>query len=481
MKWCLLLNSAGYMAEFLGKLSYQIMEQGDECIILANSKIAIWDKKKYFHNDVKIFSKPDWCRENYRKDWDRFNSLSWKEFFPTFDRMTRFGFSKFDYDYSVELVSQLFQFVDFVFKKERPDLVIQEPPANVFNEIVYHLCKKNGIVYLGLTSSRFEGRIDIYDLGCSCSRYKKDFKKMYDKHVDVSEEDKKFAQNFIASFINHKQLPSYMKAEGNYFYKINLMKYYIKRARYVWKPRFRYLLSRRQWKQFDYESEAILKSTFYAPYNAVKRKVRIFLLKNIFDSFNSAKDYFLFPLHLQPEASTSVQATYFCDQLNTIKNIGFSLPFPYKLYVKEHPSAIGTRPKTFYKELKKIPNVFLVSPFESVKNLVKKSSGIITLTSTIGMEAALFGKPVYVLGDVFYSYHPLCKRIKNFKELHQVLQNDLINKVKVHNLEDINIWFILSYFRNTIPGDLISATSEKDTNDYALIYKEIKKYFLENN
>ena len=153
---------------------------------------------------------------------------------------------------------------------------------------------------------------------------------------------------------------------------------------------------------------------------------------------------------------------------------------PYKLYAKEHPVAAGTRPNEFYEELKKIPNIILISPRENMENLVKNSSGVISLTSTVGLEAALVGKPVYVLGDVFYSYHPLCRKVKNFEELESRIREDLIDMKMPASLEDINTHFVVSYFRNTIPGDMITAGAQKDTNDYKLIYKSILKLLTKN-
>ena len=181
-------------------------------------------------------------------------------------------------------------------------------------------------------------------------------------------------------------------------------------------------------------------------------------------------------MHFQPETSTSVWATYFCDQLNTIKNIAFALPFPYKLYVKEHPAAVGLRSGSFYRKLQELPNVVLIHANENVEKLVAKSMGVVTLTSTIGMEAAFVGKPVYVLGNVFYSYHPMCRPVRGFGELKENIERDLANKPRINNLEDINCRFVISCFKNTIAGRVVSASQENDVNNYQSIYKDIKFY-----
>lgn len=466
MKWCFLLNSVDYLIEFLAKISCQVIREGDECIAVANSKIIEYSKIKYFPKDVKILSRVDWCIKNYNKNRQEYEDLSWKEFFPDFDRNRAL---KLDYNNSVGIISQLYQFFEDILKKERPDVVINEAPANVFTEIAYHFCKKYNIVYLGFIGSKFERRADIYW---------ENFKEL---NNNISEQEREFAKEFLEKFVSHQQLPSYMNYQQQNFRlsKINRLKRFIKRRKQIFLPQFKYFLNRKYYKPYDYESETMLKyNSLWHFWDGLKWRTRAFLQKNIYDSWNNNEIFFFFPLHLQPEASTSVFATYFCDQLNSIKNIAFTLPFPYKLFVKEHPAALGTRSKDFYKKLKQIPNVVLISPYESVENLIKKSQGVITLTSTIGLEAALTGKPVYVLGDVFYSHHPLCQKVKSFEELKEKIKTDLIEKPLFKNLEDINLGFITSYFRNTIPCNIADAVSKNDLNDYEAIYEKLKKIYL---
>ena len=465
--------------EVLGKLAYQAIANGDECVGVMSSKIAEYKKKKYFPANMKFISKIDWCIENYKDPGHplghapkkEFGGLSWREAFFGFARLDR---PNFDYDSSLEVTSQVYQFFEFIFEKEKPDMIISEPPADLFNGVAYYFCRLNKTPYFGLMSSRFEDRIDIYDLETTCSKYEKTFREI--NNNNISDKEKQFAKNFVEEFISHKKLPSYLGSEKIYFTQFGFIKHYLQRIKELGRPHFQYFLNRKHFKKFDFESENIFKDGFWAPLKAERRKFRIFSQKNIFNCSNQLDNnqkFFLFPLQIQPEASTFVLATYFCDQLNTIKNIALTLPLPYKLYVKQHPHAVGTKPISFYKKLKEIPNVVLISPHENTENLIKKSAGVITLTSTLGMEAALIGRPVYVLGNIFYSYHPLCRKVKNFEELKDRIAVDLINKPNVDNLEDINQRFIISYFKNTIPGTITEAVLENDTNNYELIYKYI--------
>jgi len=198
----------------------------------------------------------------------------------------------------------------------------------------------------------------------------------------------------------------------------------------------KYIVNRRHFKTFDRESDTQLKRRATYLFRAFAVRLKRLFQKNIYSSPKEEDTFFLFPLQSQPEASTLVLATYFYDLTNTVKNIAFTLPLSCKLYVKEHPQVKGDRPWNFYKKLKQIPNVVLISPFENMENLIKKSQGVITLTSTVGLEAALAGKPVYVLENTLYSYHPLCQKVSGFAELKERVKEGLLQKRVLPNLEE---------------------------------------------
>src|SRR5690606_36008536 len=125
-------------------------------------------------------------------------------------------------------------------------------------------------------------------------------------------------------------------------------------------------------------------------------------LQGLYENPPHTEKYILYPLHYHPEASTSVLAGTYLDELAVIKNISFSLPHGVKLYVKDHVSAYGYPSLEFYEKLKNLPNVRLLSPFENTKILIARSCAVITLTSTVGYEALLMGKRVFLYGRVFY-------------------------------------------------------------------------------
>ena len=470
MKWIFLINNSLFLSEFFGKLAGEVTKQGDDCLIVWNSKVAEYGKRKFFPKEARFISKIDWCIENYKPDKKEFGDLSWKELFSAFDRFKSIDFS---YDNSLKMVSHLYQLFEFVFEKEKPDIIISEPPSGLFHEIAYYFCKINNIPYIGMGGSRFNDRIEIFDTKFVYSKNEKSFRGIKDE--DITEKEKEFAKNFIEKFISHKYVPSYVGLGRFHLSQFGIIKHYLQKIKEDGYWSWQYLKKRKYFKNFDYESEARMKRSFSAPFRMEKRQFRILFQEKIFSKINDNDKFFFYPLQYQPEASTSIGATYYCDQLNTINNIAFSLPLPYKLYVKEHLACVGLRKRSFYKKLQKIPNVVLIPFSGNVESLVRKSSGVITLNSTVGMEAALSGKSVYILGNALYFYHPLCKKVENFDELKDKIKGDLSSSPKVDNLENINCRFIVSYFRNTIKGDIVSASKGKDVNDYKLIYQSLRE------
>lgn len=467
MKFCFLINDAPFLSEFFGKICKLVLEDKHEAVVVVNNKIAEYTKKQFFPSKTKFISKVDWCIANFNPAKKEFENLSWREFFPDFCRFRRL---QWNYQYAVDTVSQLYQFFDFVFQNEKPDVLIGEPPAGLFGEIGYYFAKKNSVPFLGFVDSAFN--LALYDSEWTDSRFEKTFKGLSDG--DISERERESFPARIEKFISHAQQPNFIKYVRISFGQFELLRHYLRKMPEL-KSLFKYFMGRKKFQQYDYESEVDLRRSIVAPFEVEMRQFRLLFQKRFFFRINEQDQFFLYPLHLEPEASTLILAAPYSDQLATIKNIAFSLPFPCKLYVKEHPVAMGSRHDSFYQTLQKIPNVVLISANQNVPELVRKSLGMVTLTGTMGMEAALAGKPVYVLGKVFYTYHPLCRKVQNFDDLKEQIKTDLSKKPDTKNLENINIRFMASYIRNTLKGGIIYATEVQDKNDYKMIYGGIKQ------
>lgn len=116
--------------------------------------------------------------------------------------------------------------------------------------------------------------------------------------------------------------------------------------------------------------------------------------------------YCLYPLHFEPEIALQIYGRPFQNQIEVARMLALALPAGMKLVVKEHPRAAGFRPRGYYKKLLSIPNVILALPEEPSHRLVRTASLVAIITGNIGLEAAVLGKPVLVLGQADYSVLP---------------------------------------------------------------------------
>ncbi|MCG8496284.1 MAG: hypothetical protein MI796_09600 [Enterobacterales bacterium] len=198
------------------------------------------------------------------------------------------------------------------------------------------------------------------------------------------------------------------------------------------------------------EGDYITQSPFWYMRRDLKRylKKAIFRKHVKFANTESRESYFLYPMHLQPEASTLILGKNYFDQLNTIKQIARCLPLGCKLYVKEHPAAFGRHSVRFYKEIEEIYGVKLIAPWEDSQDLILKSKGVIVISGTMGWEALLLGRPSIVLGDVFFDSFTGVYKVSDLEELQKLLHSDSLKQASLHEAA----MAVQSLYKGSFPG-----------------------------
>lgn len=137
--------------------------------------------------------------------------------------------------------------------------------------------------------------------------------------------------------------------------------------------------------------------------------------------------YVYFPLHLQPELTTSILGGIFSDQLTAIEELSCQLPEDWFIYVKENPKQTESmRGEYFFKRLRSIRNVkYLDSSWDTFK-LIRNAQFVSTITGTVGWEAISGGKNVLIFGKAWYRAAPGVYEYNGDIDLEQ-LQNKKIN------------------------------------------------------
>ena len=106
-----------------------------------------------------------------------------------------------------------------------------------------------------------------------------------------------------------------------------------------------------------------------------------------------------FGLHMQPESSIDVFAHFFSNQERVIELIARSLPPTHSLLIKLHKSDTPNYSAASLARYSRFPGVELVSAHADTFAFIKQADLVFTIQGTIGLEAALLGKPVITFGD----------------------------------------------------------------------------------
>lgn len=149
-------------------------------------------------------------------------------------------------------------------------------------------------------------------------------------------------------------------------------------------------------------------------------------------SLNLEEKFVYFPLHLQPEMTTSALGGVFVDQALAIEILSNMLPSNVIVYVKENPKQMGfMRGPTFFHRIMRLNNVKIIPDYIDSHELIKRSVFVATITGTAGWEALAVGKPVLVFGTpwflslpgvVKYSKLLTYEEISNIKINHDALE-----------------------------------------------------------
>lgn len=135
--------------------------------------------------------------------------------------------------------------------------------------------------------------------------------------------------------------------------------------------------------------------------------------------------FILYPLHTSPEAALLGTYPEMADQFGLIKNISMNLPYGVKLYIKEHPFAdlgLGLD-YGFYRRTSTLPNVRIIRGDARLDTLMgdRRCLAVVVLNSTLGLDAAIKRKPVFVFGRAIYGAADCFLKPSTFEEFYTQL------------------------------------------------------------
>jgi hypothetical protein len=269
-----------------------------------------------------------------------------------------------------------------------------------------------------------------------------DFLQKFDNNILLYEKDKTKFNHFIQKINNYvlnKSQPDYLKDNTLVFkyFSINDIKTIIN------------IIFRRNIKIFH--GEANLLKLIKQRFNKLKQNyIYKLIVKNDsnFEKEYKSLKYFIFPLQFHPESATIVLGKWLHNQVEIIKMISRVLPVEVILVVKEHPHSVGRRQVNFYYEISQLHNIKFINSAFPVTDLLASSLGVITISSTMGLEAILINKPVILFGDIHYAYLKGVIKVSNFKKIDIYLEEAL----KFDKYEDDQVWpFLKTIMEKTMP------------------------------
>jgi CDP-glycerol glycerophosphotransferase (TagB/SpsB family) len=110
-----------------------------------------------------------------------------------------------------------------------------------------------------------------------------------------------------------------------------------------------------------------------------------------------------FPLHVTDDYKIKRIIPHCEDQASLIEQVAEALPSGWDLVLKEHPMSLGRNSLALLRRLRKRRNVRIVAPRTSTHDLIRQAQAVVVISSTVGLEALLYDKPVLTMGDPYYA------------------------------------------------------------------------------
>ena len=350
-----------------------------------------------------------------------------------------------------------------IFNKFKPDLIILPNFGSIFHNILYHYAKQKQINCWMPTASKLSNRVILTnDISYTLSNI---FQK-YD-NFNPKKESIKFAKQYIGEFESNYIKPVHLKKIN--FKTNNLFNNFIKELiKLPIKIIKNFIKNKNKLNPKIYRTLDNIKSfhLFKNFFNEYINLIRIKYFK--FDKLDQINNFIFMPLHVQPEVSTNLWAPLFSNQFEFIRQIAICLPGELSLVVKEHPYMLGRRPINYYRKLKKLPNVKVISYLVDVKDIIPTTNckGVAVISGTAGFEAAILRKPVFIFSKTFYdklnnvfSVNNMDEFINSLKKSQNIIyDNNQIEKIISFLYENsFELSYSLAYSKKVEKANIVSA------------------------
>lgn len=387
----------------------------------------------------------------------------------------------YDHKRAKQMIQQWFDFYLNVFDEFHPDIYLAYGVAAAYTWIPYHLTHELGGTAISWKSLRVGGRY-----GLMVNNPHDSFPRIW-KRFDAFKTGTESREDYIDASVAAEEFLSEFREDGtrpSYFSTSSDNQSIISKLTSAGEKPFKLL---RYSLLYHINTDLFGPNYVYndfrkdPPLERVENHLRTAYrglrmdYGNLFEEPQADEQFTIFPLHLQPEASTMLLAPMYLDQPAIVRQISRSLPLNYKLYVKEHPNMVGRRPLSYYERFSDLPNVKLIHPNADSHKLVKQSDLVTTITGTMGLEALFFQTPVLTLGNPHYSRMEMVFEGGDPDSLAGEIRTALTEYE--HDEEELRQYLTAIFAEGfDIPGGDFASSADGATDRAEALFSELKPY-----
>jgi hypothetical protein len=292
----------------------------------------------------------------------------------------------------VERTVRHFVALERIFDEVRPDVLVPEVGSETMRTAAHLIGLQRGVRVLFVFYTIFHNPLRLYEDTMHAGIVP------LEEVRELSDAERKEVERFIADFTaRDTPIRRYRAARATFKTGRDFARHVIVRATQ------------------ERDNEYLVPGRYLANY--VRENSRAALLRRFYEPVPAERPFVYFPLHVTDDYKIKRVIPHCVDQSSLIEQVADALPQGYDVVIKEHPLSIGRNSIGMIRRLTRLPNVRLVEPRTSSHELIQRSRAVIVISSTVGLEALLYGRPVLTMGQPFYSGYGVTLDVDSFREL----------------------------------------------------------------
>ena len=297
---------------------------------------------------------------------------------------------------AVQRTVRHFLALERIFDEVRPDVVVPEVGSETMRTAAHLIAEHRGITVLFLLYTIFPRPLRLYRDTLHAPIVAPE-----ELH-ELSPAERAHVEDFIAEFTaRDRPIRAYREARVNATTLRDFARHLVVSARE------------------DRDNEYLRPGRFASNY--VRERVRGAAAARLYRPRREGRPFVYFPLHVVDDYKILRVIPHTYDQASLIEQVAGALPHGYDIVLKEHPMSIGRNRLALLRRLARIANARIVEPYTSSHDLVREAEAVVVISSTVGLEALLHGRPVLTLGQPFYSGYGVTLDVDSFREIREAV------------------------------------------------------------